>query len=760
MRAKPDSVSRSKQRAILFTDIVGSTQYFSQHGDRAGMHMLDRHNRALFPVIEHTNGRVVKTIGDSIFAVFPDFTDAVLAAAAMQRRMVALRESLPPAERIHIRIGVHYGLVSEKGGDVFGDAVNLTERIKSEAGPDQVFVSSMLRDLCRANRLIVFQSAGTHELKGQAGSVELFELVQAPELGRRTLIRRFKATHQRYKKYYPVAAAAVLVVVLSVLQVPAIHERVSGAVFGPTEKRVALLPFHNIGSDPANQALAEGLMDSMTGELSNLDVDQKILWVVPASVVRERKIEQPAQALKDLGATLVIQGSLLRAGMDIALTLNLINTKTMRQIGSVPATSSTGDLAQVEHDALIGLGRLLNISVASDTNQRSSKSPAAYDLYIEALGYMQRYDKAGNLDMAISRLKNATAQDPKFAVGFATECEAYRLKYQLDTNMEWLDRALENCAIAVKLDPQLPGTFVTLGRIHEATGKQELAVGEFQRALSMDGRNAETVRGLAHIHEHAGRLEDAEEDYKRAAWLRPEDWDGYNSLALFYDAHGRFDDAIAQEKRALQLSPDNPEAYANVGVFYLDKGDRSQYHLAEEALQKSLQLAPSYPAYGNLGLLYLQLGRYADSAAALEKALALNDKDVIPWAYLEVASMRLGDKEKAAEALRHVIEISENRVRNNPRDASAHSWLGLGYARQGQIEKARHHIQAALTLAPADDRDVLVNAIEAYDTVGDEAAARRLMQQAHQNGVVLAELSLDPAMEPLLAKTRSIQGEK
>jgi serine/threonine-protein kinase len=760
MRTRPDSVSRPKPEAILFTDIVGSTQYFIQHGDHAGLRMLERHNRALFPVIEHANGRIVKTIGDGILAVFNEFPDALLAAAALQKRMEELRASVLEEERIHIRIGVHYGLVSEKENDVYGDAVNLAERIKSAAEPDQILVSHILRDLARANRLIVFESAGVYELKGHAEPIELFALIEAPELGRRTLIRRLKAKHRHYARYYAITGAALVLIGFVTLEVPAVRERVRGAIFGPAEKHIAMLPFDNIGNDPANQALAEGLMDSMTGELSNLDVDQKMLWVVPASSVRARKIDDPASALKEFGATLVIKGSILRVAQNVALTLNLINTKTMRQIGSVSASSSTGDLASVERDVLVQLSRLLNVTVEDGGLTKGGSSPAAYDLYIEALGYIQRYDKPGNLDMAISRLKRATAEDPKFALGFATECEAYRLKYQLDTNTAWLASALESCARAVKLNPQLPGTFVTLGRIHEVTGKQELAVDEFQRALSLDGKNPETIRGLAHVHEHAGRLQEAEDDFKRAAALRPDDWDGYNSLALFYDRHGRFDDALAQEQHALQLSPDNPEAYANIGVFVLDKGDPTQYPMAEQALQKSLQLAPSYAAYGNLGLLYLQQGRYADSAATNEKAIALNDKDLWPWAYLEIAYRRLGKKDKAAEALRQVVSLAEKAVQSNPTDADAQSWLGLGYARQGMADKARSHIEAALAQAPADNRTVLVNAIEAYHSVGDEAAALRLIQQAQHKGVFLAELSLDPAMEPLLARARSAAPHK
>jgi serine/threonine-protein kinase len=648
---------------------------------------------------------------------------------------------------------VHYGLVSEKERDIFGDAVNLAERIKSAAAPDQILVSRTLHELARANRLIVFASAGMYDLKGHAEPVELFELMAAPDLGRPTLLRTFKVTHRRYARYYALAAGALVLAALVALQVPAVRERVSGAIFGPAEKHIAMLPFDNIGNNPENEALAEGLMDSMTGELSNLDVDQKQLWVVPASVVRARKIDDPQSALKEFGATLVIKGSVQRAEQDIALTLNLINTKTLRQIGSVSASSSVGDLASVERQALVDLGRLLNVSVAHDAMAKSSSSTAAYDLYIEALGYIQRYDKPGNLDVAIGRLRNATAQDSNFALGFAAQGEAYRLKYQLDKNPAWLDLALENCGKAAKLDPQLAGNFVTLGRIHEATGKHELAVEEFRRALAIDSRNADAIKGLAIAYDRSGRLAEAEEAYKRAAALRPEDWDGYNSLALFYDSHARYDEAIAQVQHAISLSPDNAQAYTNLGAFYLDTGDPARYADAERAFKKSLELAPNYQAYGNLGQLYLQQHRYTDSISMIQKALSLNDRDIQLWAILQMDYEWLKDKKQADAALAHVLEIAERWVRLNPGNGEAQSWLALAYARTGSHEKARTHIESALGLAP-NVPVILINAIEAYDTVGDEASALRLIQQAQKDRVSLADLKLDPARQSLLAKSK------
>ena len=116
-------------------------------------------------------------------------------------------------------------------------------------------------------------------------------------------------------------------------------------------------------------------------------------------------------------------------------------------------------------------------------NSTKSVTPAAYEEYLKAVGFMQRYDHPGNLDNAIEVLEQATQADPGFALAYAQLGEAYRLKYQLDQNSRWLENALSNCKGAVELDQRVTATYVTLGRIHEMSGQHDLAVQEFQASL-------------------------------------------------------------------------------------------------------------------------------------------------------------------------------------------------------------------------------------------------------------------------------------
>lgn len=561
------------------------------------------------------------------------------------------------------------------------------------------------------------------------------------------------AAPESSRKHWIVPTAIVLLLLLAFLAFPMPREHVRGLLFGPKEKHIAVLPFDNTSADPTTGPLAAGLMDSMTAALSNLDTSQRSLWVIPASVVRRSSVADSVSAYKELGATLVVKGRLERTGQHVVIDINLINSETLRQIGAITASNEDGNLASAEQEAITQLGRLLNVSGESDAVARSGSSsvPAAYDLYLEALSYLQRFDKPQNLDLAVDRLQKAIAQDADFALAYAKLGEAYRLKYKAGKNPKWIQEALANCEQALKLNPQLPSAYVTLGSLHTLTGNNELALTEFQKAVALDNRNPDAIIGMAWSYEQAGRLAEAESEYKRATALNSGDWSNRNELALFYYRYGRYADAIEQVKLAISSSPDNPMLYFNLGAFYLDSGNPSAFPLAEEALRKSLALAATNGAYSNLALLYLHEKRYADAAAASEKAITLDDQQIQSWRYAELAYRWLGDNQKAETAFNQVEGLAKAQAAMNPRNAMDQSWLGLVYAQKGLREKAIPHIESALSLAPGDPQ-VLVNVVEAYNHCADETSAEKLIQKARQNGISLADLQLDPDMQLLLAR--------
>lgn len=580
---------------------------------------------------------------------------------------------------------------------------------------------------------------------------ERVEIRQAREEASRSA---FRPVERRKKWVTPLLLAALTVVAVSALLwfVPPLHSRMAGLMgVEPGQKHIAVLRFDNIGSNPENQVLIDGLVESLTGRLSNLDVGTQSLWVVPSSVVQSHHVTDPSDALKVLDANLVIKGAVERDGTDIHLTANLIDTKTLRQIGSVDVDDPAGDLSTLEDETVAKLAQLMNISVTAGMlrNTGGRVDPAAYEDYLKALGYIDRFDKPGNLDLAIGALQTATHQDPNFALGYAAMGEAYRRKYDVSKDRRWLAEGEAEAKKAAEIDNSIPGVSVTLGNIHNSTGKHDLAMQEFQHALELDPRDASAETGLATSYELAGSNREAEEAYKKAAALRPDSWLGYASLGAFYDRQNMYPQAVAADQRAIQLSPDNAQMYSNLGGACVDSGDPKLLPVGEQALRKSIQLSPSYAVYNNLGNLLLLEHRGTEAEAALKEALKIHDGDYNSWSSLVMAYEWQEKDADAAIARHHAITLAEQAVKLQPTDAFAQSTLAYLYAEDKQNENALTRIQAALALSPKDT-NVLVNVGQAYENIGDRSKAVEYVGKALQMGLPLVQIQAEPTLQKLL----------
>jgi len=159
---------------VMFTDIKGSTEYFETFGDIAGLAMVHECNDALRREIEIYQGRVIKTIGDAVMAVFEDGSQSVHAAIAIQRRLQN-RNSRRKGEEILVRVGLHHGTGIVKTDDVFGDVVNVASRVQSVAEPEQIVVSDSLHSIVSPSEFDLIL-LGRFRLKGKSEERDLYQV--------------------------------------------------------------------------------------------------------------------------------------------------------------------------------------------------------------------------------------------------------------------------------------------------------------------------------------------------------------------------------------------------------------------------------------------------------------------------------------------------------------------------------------------------------------------------------------------------------
>jgi class 3 adenylate cyclase len=162
---QPEVADDQVLATLLYTDIVDSTSRAVEMGDRDWHALLDAHDAVVRSQLTRFRGREVNTSGDGFLAMFDGSQRAIRCAMAIRDAVQALG--------IEVRAGLHTGECEVRGEDIGGIAVHIGARVSALAGPNDVLVSSTLRDLVIGSGL-EFEERGAHQLKGVPGEWHLF----------------------------------------------------------------------------------------------------------------------------------------------------------------------------------------------------------------------------------------------------------------------------------------------------------------------------------------------------------------------------------------------------------------------------------------------------------------------------------------------------------------------------------------------------------------------------------------------------------
>lgn len=586
---------------------------------------------------------------------------------------------------------------------------------------------------------------------GQAVLADL-EALGGEAVGRPRRIRRFEWI---VMGALALLSVLVLLVVLALVLWPA---STRDAAHAPT-REVAVLPFANIGGDPANQAFIDGLAYTIGATLSGMEQFADRLSVLPTAEALEAGVRAPKEAARALGADLVVSGSVQRAADRVRLTIDLYDATAGRRLDSQILDKPMTDVLALQDSVALILAGLLDVelSTAAERALRAggTTSPGAFDYYTQARGYLQRYEDERNVESAVRLFRRAIQADSSYALAWAGLGEAYWRRYAASRDPLWADRAAEAAERAAALGGDLAPVRVTLGMIYKGTGRYEDAERELRRALALDAGDATAHQQLAATHYYLGRPDSAEAEYRRAIALKPGYWAFYNNLGFLYNALGRHEEAAAQYRRVVALRPDNPWGYNNLGAQYQHLGRLDSaavwYQRATEANPSAV--GPTAIAYMNLGEIYARNGDFGRSAAMHERAVALDSTSSESWALLASALFRSGGTERAAAAWRRMIAIDAQTLRVNPTDEDALAGLAVGYARTGQPDRARDALRRMAEL-PQKRVGIMLDMAAAYEILGDRKQALSYIEDALRQGVRPAAIEMSSDLDRLRADPR------
>jgi tetratricopeptide (TPR) repeat protein len=183
-----------------------------------------------------------------------------------------------------------------------------------------------------------------------------------------------------------------------------------------------------------------------------------------------------------------------------------------------------------------------------------------------------------------------------------------------------------------------------------------------------------------------------------------------------------------------------------LGGTYNDVG---RYLEAIEPLKKSIAIRPSYGGFANLGTSYFGVHKFADAAAAYEKATKLDPGQYITWGNLAAAQYYGGARNESAPAYRRAIELASADLKVNPNDSDVLSDIAQYYSMLGDRVHALEYLRQALQYGHSE-KELLFSAAEVYNQLGETGPALEWLTKAVQAGYSTSRIRDLPSFQNLV----------
>src|SRR5262245_24071274 len=472
--------------------------------------------------------------------------------------------------------------------------------------------------------------------------VDLKNLQRDSQSGAKTFTQA--VTKKRSRPWLMIALAVTLLALGGV----ALYLLLSGAQLnGQAIKSLAVLPLENLTGDPAQEYFADGMTEALISKLTQV---RALRVISRTSVMRFKGSRKSlAEVARELNVDAVIEGSVQRDGGRVKITARLIQVENETLLRSFDYERELADVLKLQSEVAEAVAHEIRTQVTAEERARLASTrrinPAAHDAYLLGRYHLRRQNEA-ELKLAIGHFERAIQIDADYAAAWA------------GLSIAWLQRGLFGAT---------PFREVEQPSRHAAVN-----------ALAADANSAEGYTALAIFkNRYEWDWAGSEHDFRRAIELNPGSVEAHRFFAFLLSALGRHDEAISEIQTAEQLDPLSSLVQSDLGIGLFRA---RKYEQAERRLTRAIELDPeNYGAWGRLGNVYSEMGRYADAIASLEKAMAQrrgNVRDVVHTANLALVYVRMGRREEALRMLKELQRTTD--PWHFPVDDAVSVWAALG----------------------------------------------------------------------------------
>ncbi len=508
-------------------------------------------------IAEH-RGRIANTAGDAVLAEFPSVAAGLVCALAIQEALAGQNAATAPDRRMLFRIGVHVGDVLVKGGDLFGDAVNIAARLEALAEPGGICISAAVREHAGTRVAATFTDIGAQQVKNIAEPVHVFRV-----------------------------AASSAAQPGEALAMPPL----------PDKPSIAVLPFTNMSNDPEQEFFADGIAEDIITALSRYSS----LFVIARNscfTYKGRAVDVKVVG-RELGVRYVLEGSLRKSGNRIRVTAQLVEAETGNHLWAERYDRDLADIFALQDEITQAVTTAIAPAIAQAEQHRVMRRPPgsldAWGAYQRGLWHLGKTNAEDNAH-ALKFFQDAIDLDPSFAGGYSGLASAQlqaATRFQTRGLPEAMGSAEALNRRAVALDGGDAEARSYLGYALWMSGDHDGALAEAERALTISPNLAfaHGVRGASLIF--SGQPKEGVAALETCIRLDPRDplLAGHlNRVTLGLYFSGEYEAAIGAAKRAIRSYPDHPNYYRWLAAALGQTGRTAE---AKEALEKAIAIAPA-----------------------------------------------------------------------------------------------------------------------------------------------------------------------
>jgi TolB-like protein/Tfp pilus assembly protein PilF len=378
---EPIKLERTRRRlsAVLFVDVVDSVRLIQEDAEGTVERWRGFVANVTREELPANRGRMVKHLGDGMLVEFESALQGVRCAMAMQARIESDNGGVEPCRAMHLRMGMHVADVMADEIDLYGDGVNLAARLMALGGPQEIVISSAVRDQLIDGLGVAIEDLGERMLKGIAHPVRAFRAWPAGA-------RPASASRARH------------------------GDRPS----------IAVLPFRNPSHDMQHDFLGDVLAEDVIGQLSRL-TDLVVISRLSTTPFRDRLYE-PRNVAEVLGVRYVLSGSIVATRTQVQVLAELTEAEAGRVIWSDRFRGSIADLFEMQESLARDIAKRVVPYVRQLELQRARakglENLTAYERTIRGIDHFHR-SSPEDLELSRALLQAAVESDPSYASPYA-----------------------------------------------------------------------------------------------------------------------------------------------------------------------------------------------------------------------------------------------------------------------------------------------------------------------------------------------------